>query len=552
MSSKIKTALGTHKADLVLKNGKYLNVFTNELLDGNIAIHDGYFVGIGDYIGTEEIDIQGKTIIPSFIDGHIHLESSIVSPYEFACSVIPHGTTAVVADPHEIANVTGTDGLDYMLKSTENLPLDVFMMLPSCVPATPEDENGAKLTHHELVPYLREKRVLGLGEVMNFVGVLAEDKELMDKISSTLAYYKRIDGHAPNVVGNEINAYIAAGITSDHESVTEEEALEKLRKGMWVMIREGTAAKNLSSLMKLFQEKYHFRCMLVTDDRHPGELKHHGHLDYIIKKAISLGADPIFAIKMASFNTAKYFRLSEVGAIGVGYKANFIITSDINKLDILEVYKDGEKIYSQSQGLKAFNKPVIDKSLLKRVQSTFNVKELSPSDFHYEDTPPYTVIGLEDGQITTKKLILENLDSCAKVAVVERHKGTGHIGRSYLYGYGLSEGALATSIAHDSHNLIVVGTNEEDMALAANCVRNNEGGLAVALNGKIVGQLPLPIAGLMCERNTDEVEKIMTSLKEQAYKQGVSRNIDPFMTLGFVSLPVIPEIRLTTKGLVEL
>ena len=262
MPSKIKTALGTHKADLVLKNGKYLNVFTNELLEGTIAIHHGYFVGIGDYTGIEEIDLQGKTVIPSFIDGHIHLESSIVSPYEFACSVIPHGTTAVIADPHEIANVTGTDGLDYMLKSTENLPLDVFMMLPSCVPATPEDENGAKLTHHELVPYLREKRVLGLGEVMNFPGVLAEDKELMDKISSTLAYYKRVDGHAPEVVGNEINAYITAGITSDHESVTEEEALEKLRKGMWVMIREGTAAKNLSSLMKLFQEKYHFPCKI--------------------------------------------------------------------------------------------------------------------------------------------------------------------------------------------------------------------------------------------------------------------------------------------------
>ena len=321
---------------------------------------------------------------------------------------------------------------------------------------------------------------------------------------------------------------------------------------MWVMIREGTAAKNLAPLMKLFEQKYHFRCMLVTDDRHPGELKNQGHMDYIVKEAIKRGADPILAIKMASFNTAKYFRLSEVGAIGVGYKANFIITPDIKELQILEVYKEGERIYHYKDGLKDFPRPKIDKSLLKRVQSTFNVKELLPSDFVMEAKPPYTVIGLDSGQITTKKIITEDLTDTVKLAVVERHKGTGHIGKGYLYGYDLKKGAIATSIAHDSHNLIVAGANEEDMALAANCVRNNEGGLAIALDGKIVGELPLPIAGLMCEKSTEEVEEIMLKLKRQAYIQGVSRQIDPFMTLAFVSLPVIPEIRLTTKGLVEL
>lgn len=551
MENRIDSALGYQKADIVLRNAKYINVFTNELLDGDIAIKDGYFVGIGDYEGITEIDLKGNTVIPSFIDGHIHLESSIVSPYEFARATIPHGTTAVVADPHEIANVMGTDGIDYMLQSTEDMPLDVFLMLPSCVPAMPDDENGAVLTHHELVPYLREKRVLGLGEVMNCPAVLNKDFEMIEKLTSTLAYGKKIDGHAPGVRGKALNAYITAGVTSDHECTNLDEALEKLRKGMWVIIREGTAAKNLEALIRLFDEKYHFRCMTCTDDKHPGDLYHDGHMDYIIKKAVSLGANPILAIKTATINTAKHFGIDNVGAIGIGYKANFSIVDDIRALNILSVYKEGKEIYNKQTGLVPFEKPKVDKKLMLRINHTFNVKELKPFDFSIEKQDKYTVIGLHNKQITTEKIVTSDISDCVMLAVAERHKGTGHIGKCYLSGYGLKKGAIATSIAHDAHNLIVAGKTEEDMAVAANCVRNNNGGFAIALDGKIIGELPLPLAGLMCDKSVEEVTEIMDNLHKTATELGVNPEIDPFMTLGFVSLTVIPEIRLTTTGIVE-
>ena len=551
MKNRINSALGYEKADIVLRNAKFVNVFSNELLDGDIAVKDGYFVGIGDYDGLVEIDLKGKTVIPSFIDGHIHLESSIVSPYEFAKAAIPHGTTAVVADPHEIANVVGTDGIDYMLQITDGMPFDVYIMLPSCVPATPDDENGAELTHHELVPFLREPRVLGLGEVMNCPGVLNKDFELLEKIQSTLAYSKKVDGHAPAVVGKDLNAYITSGISSDHECTTLDEALEKLRKGMLIAIREGTAAKNLEALVGLFEEKYHSRCFLCCDDKHPGDILSQGHIDYIIKKAVSLGANPILAIKMATINTAKHFRMQNVGAIGIGYKANFSIVDDIRGLNILAVYKDGNEIYSKEKGLVDFKEPVVDKKLLLRVNHTFNIKELVPKDFAIEKQDEYTVIGLQNKQITTEKIITSDISDCTMLAVCERHKGTGHIGTCYLAGYGLKKGAIATSISHDNHNLIVAGKNAEDMAVAANCVRANNGGLAIAVDGKVVGELALPIAGLMCEKPIEEVAEIMDELKKTAKELGVNPEIDPFMTLGFVALTVIPEIRLTTKGIVE-
>ena len=551
MNDRIDSALGYQKADIVLRNAKYVNVFTNELLDGDIAIKDGYFVGIGDYEGICEIDLKGKTAIPSFIDSHIHLESSIVSPYEFAKAVIPHGTTAVVADPHEIANVIGTDGIDYMLQSTSGLPLDVFIMLPSCVPATPDEENGANLTHHELVPYLREDRVLGLGEVMNAPGVINKDFELLEKITSTLAYGKKIDGHAPGVIGKNLNAYITAGVTSDHECTTLDEALEKLRKGMWIAIREGTAAKNVEALVKLFDEKYHFRCMTCSDDKHPGDILKQGHMDYIVKKAVSLGANPILAIKTATINAAKHFKLPDVGAIGIGYKANFSVVDDIRALNILSVYKEGKEIYSKENGLISFEHPKVDKKLMLRVKHTFNIKELVPSDFEIEKQDEYTVIGLHNKQITTEKIITSDVSDCVMLAVAERHKGTGHIGKCYLAGYGLKRGAIATSISHDNHNLIVAGKNAEDMAAAANCVRANNGGMAIAVDGKVIGELALPLAGLMCDSPIEEVAAIMDDLHEKAAELGANPDIDPFMTLGFVALTVIPSIRLTTKGIYE-
>ena len=564
----IKAAFGEVSPDIVLKNGKVLNVFTNELEEIDVAIHDGFIVGLGEYQGINEYDMEGKIISPGFIDGHIHLESSMISPKEFARAVVPHGTTAVITDPHEIANVSGTTGIDYMLASTEGLPMDVFFMLPSCVPATPIDEAGATLLAKDLEPYYSNARVLGLAELMNAYGTVRSDKDIVDKIISAKSNNKLIDGHGPDLTGKELNAYVFAGVTSDHECCSFNEALEKLRRGQWIMIREGTAAKNLSALIPLFGKRYYQRCMLVTDDKHPGDLIRRGHIDYIIREAVKRGADPIHAIKMGSLHAAQYFGLKEYGAVAPGYRANLAILNNLEDLKVTDVFYNGKLVAKDGKALGQNieqSENQVPKELVDKVYNSFHAKETKPEDFIIKKEGKFQrVIGLTKGELLTKELIVplekDSLDKnvgvdierdIVKMAVIERHKDTGHIGLGFLYGYGLKEGAVASSIAHDSHNLIVAGTNDEDISLAANTVIKNHGGLAVVNQGKVLGELKLPIAGLMCDVEAENVDEILTELKEITSELGVSNAIDPFMTLAFASLPVIPELRLTTKGLVH-
>ena len=547
----IDVAAGRAPADLVLKNATYVNVFSNELCHGDIAVAEGLIVGMGEYHGKVEVDVSGKLVLPGFIDAHIHLESSLVSPTEFAKAVLPHGTTTVITDPHEIANVMGTDGIEYMLQATEDLPVDVRFMLPSCVPATPLDESGANLDYRAIDSFYDHPRVQGLAEMMNYVGVVNGDGQVVEKIVASQAHHKKIDGHAPGLSGKDLNAYIAAGVYSDHECSDMEDAMNKLRLGQYIMIREGTAARNLEALMPLLTSQYVDRCMFCTDDKHPNDLLEKGHIDYIVKKAISLGADPIVAVKAACHNAARYFLLNNRGAIAPGYLGDFVIIDDFQHFEIEMVYKRGVLMYDGQ--LRDFPAPEIDPYLVKRAHDTFQVAHLTAEDF--SDGRPHAVIGMIPGEIVTQDAgYADHADpeqDILKIAVIERHKNTHHIGLGYIKGYGLKRGAVATSISHDSHNIIVVGATDEDMAAAANRIVENRGGITVMENGQVLGEVTLSIAGIMSDDSLVMVNSALEDAKDEAFGLGVSRGIDPFMTLSFMALPVIPSLRITTRGVFD-
>ena len=547
----IDVAAGRAPADLVLKNATYVNVFSNELCHGDIAVAEGLIVGMGEYHGKVEVDVSGKLVLPGFIDAHIHLESSLVSPTEFAKAVLPHGTTTVITDPHEIANVMGTDGIEYMLQATEDLPVDVRFMLPSCVPATPLDESGANLDYRAIDSFYDHPRVQGLAEMMNYVGVVNGDGQVVEKIVASQAHHKKIDGHAPGLSGKDLNAYIAAGVYSDHECSDMEDAMNKLRLGQYIMIREGTAARNLEALMPLLTSQYVDRCMFCTDDKHPNDLLEKGHIDYIVKKAISLGADPIVAVKAACHNAARYFLLNNRGAIAPGYLGDFVIIDDFQHFEIEMVYKRGVLMYDGQ--LRDFPAPEIDPYLVKRAHDTFHVAHLTAEDF--SDGRPHAVIGMIPGEIVTQDAgYADHADpeqDILKIAVIERHKNTHHIGLGYIKGYGLKRGAVATSISHDSHNTIVVGATDEDMAAAANRIVENRGGITVMENGQVLGEVTLSIAGIMSDDSLVMVNSALEDAKDEAFGLGVSRGIDPFMTLSFMALPVIPSLRITTRGVFD-
>ena len=547
----IDVAAGRAPADLVLKNATYVNVFSNELCHGDIAVAEGLIVGMGEYHGKVEVDVSGKLVLPGFIDAHIHLESSLVSPTEFAKAVLPHGTTTVITDPHEIANVMGTDGIEYMLQATEDLPVDVRFMLPSCVPATPLDESGANLDYRAIDSFYDHPRVQGLAEMMNYVGVVNGDGQVVEKIVASQAHHKKIDGHAPGLSGKDLNAYIAAGVYSDHECSDMEDAMNKLRLGQYIMIREGTAARNLEALMPLLTSQYVDRCMFCTDDKHPNDLLEKGHIDYIVKKAISLGADPIVAVKAACHNAARYFLLNNRGAIAPGYLGDFVIIDDFQHFEIEMVYKRGVLMYDGQ--LRDFPAPEIDPYLVKRAHDTFHVAHLTAEDF--SDGRPHAVIGMIPGEIVTQDAgYADHADpeqDILKIAVIERHKNTHHIGLGYIKGYGLKRGAVATSISHDSHNIIVVGATDEDMAAAANRIVENRGGITVMENGQVLGEVTLSIAGIMSNDSLVMVNSALEDAKDEAFGLGVSRGIDPFMTLSFMALPVIPSLRITTRGVFD-
>ena len=548
----IAAAAGREPADLVLKNATFVNVFSNELSNMDIAVTEGLIVGMGSYHGREEVDCTGKIVLPGFLDAHIHLESSLVSPTEFVKAVLPHGTTTVVTDPHEIANVMGTDGIEYMLQATENLPVDVRFMLPSCVPATPLDESGAILDYRAIDSFYDHPRVQGLAEMMNFVGAINGDEQTVEKIVAAQAHHKKIDGHAPDLQGNDLNAYIAAGVYSDHECHDVKDAIAKLERGQFIMIREGTAARNLEALMPLLTGKYADRCMFCTDDKHPNDLLEKGHIDYIVKKAISLGADPITAVKVACHNAARYFLLNNRGGISPGYLADFVIIDNFQDFNIEQVYKKGVLMVDHGE-IQDFPSPEIEPYLVERAHKTFHVAALTAEDF--AEKRPRGIIGMVDGEITTVDAgYSDRIDveyDVLKIAVVERHKNTHHIGIGYIQGYGLKSGAVATSISHDSHNIIVVGTNETDMAAAVNRVVELNGGIVVWDGGQSVAEVPLAIAGIMSDEPLVTVNEKLETAKDAAHKLGVNPGIDPFMTLSFMALPVIPSLRITTRGVFD-
>lgn len=547
----IAVAAGREKADLVLKNAKYLNVFSNEFLCGDIAVANGLIAGVGKYDGKTEIDVSGKLVLPGFIDAHIHLESSMVTPAEFAKAVVAHGTTTVITDPHEITNVMGIDGVEYMIQASQNLPIDVHFMMPSCVPATEIDESGAELDCKDIDLYLDNKKVLGLAEMMNYVGVINGDKNVLSKIVTSQAHHKKIDGHAPELSGNDLNAYIAAGVYSDHECSTFENALEKLRKGQFIMIREGTAAHNLKALMPLLTQQYYSRCMFATDDKHPSDLLYGGHIDYIVKQALKNGADPIVALKTATHHAARYFLLNNKGAIASGYLADIVVVDNLENFNVETVFKCGKLVFDGE--VKDFSAPTVDEKLAEKCFDTFHLNSVTPSSFKVDGK--LGLIGLVGGELLTRnlgtadKIDVEN--DILKIACIERHKGTNHIGVGYVKGYSLKSGAVATSVAHDSHNIITVGCNDDDIAVAVNAIKDSKGGIAVVENGKIKALLELPIAGLMSDEPLTTVNEKLENAKSSAYELGADKSIDPFMTLSFLSLPVIPSLRITTKGVFD-
>ena len=566
LREQVAAATGSKKAELVLKNAQIVNVFTQSVETGDIAIEGGYIVGIGNYEGITEKDLGGAYVCPGFLDGHIHIESSMTSPGEFERAVVPHGTIAVITDPHEIANVAGTAGIRFMMQSAQKLDLDVYFMLPSCVPATDLDESGAELLARDLEPFYADEKVLGLAEMMNAFGVTHGDKGCFEKLVQARSLKKAIDGHAPALSGKELNAYVTAGIRSDHECSDFEEAKEKFARGQWIMIRQGTAAKNLKALMGMFEDPYYQRCLLVTDDKHPGDLIRIGHIDAIIREAVSMGADPIRAIRMGTLNAAAYFGLHDMGAVAPGYKADLAVFDDLRTLNVKQVYKGGKLVAENGKMLHQKEKNTDWSTEIKeRVFHSFHRVPITVEELQLKETTGthQRVIDMVAHELITKERIEEwkELPGVApgvdisrdivKLAAIERHKNTGHVGLGFLGKYGLKKGAVATSIGHDSHNLVIAGVTDEDMVLAGNRVIENGGGLAIALEGKVLADLPLPIGGLMADEPVEVVDEKLEHMKKISTELGISKDIDAFMTLAFISLPVIPKLRLNTYGVVD-
>jgi adenine deaminase len=552
----ISVAKGELPADLILANTRVVNVFTGEIESGNVAICEDRIAGIGDYHQAKQvIDLGGSYLAPGLINGHTHIESSMLDVAQYARAVVPRGTLAVVTDLHEIANVCGLEGIRYVLRCARRLPLDLFLMAPSCVPATTLETSGASLEPEDIGQVLRWQGCIGLGEVMNFPGVIGANASVLSKIN--MARRKIVDGHAPGVTGKNLTAYIAAGIYSDHESVSLDEAREKFRQGMWAMIREGSSEKNLDALLPLVTDKTYKRCLFVVDDRNCVDLLRDGDIDAVVRKAIDRGLDPVRAIQMATINTADYFRLDRLGAVAPGYMANLIVLSELSSLQVDMVFyrghlvaKEGKPLFPPHQGGG------------KELTNTVNIKPFNKEALRLlasGETEP--VIEIVPGQIITRKRVekVKVLDGVVmpdtsrdilKVVVVERHKATGNIGVGMVMGFGLKRGALASSIAHDSHNIVVVGTNDEDIFTAVKEIERLNGGLVVAADGKVLANLGLPIAGLLSDEPLEVVVSKLEKLEHLAAELGTTLS-SPFATLSFLALPVIPELRLTDFGLVD-
>ncbi len=556
LAERIKVATGEGKVDLLIKNGRVVDVFSGQIEKRDVAIFDGRIVGFGDYQAKRTIDVEGDFLCPGLIDGHVHVESSMVGIPEFARAILPHGTTTIVMDPHEIANVWGVEGVRFMAESAKGIPLNVFIMIPSCVPATSLETSGAELKADDIEPLLNEPWAIGLAEMMNFPGVISRDPEVLKKIE--IAHGKRIDGHAPLLTGKGLYAYLTSGIRSDHECSTPKEAKEKLKNGMWIMVREGSTARNLKDLLPLIHSKNSRRFFWVTDDRHPKELIEEGHIDSMIRQAIRLGLDPILAIQMATLNVAEYFRLDDLGAIAPGFRADLVSFDHLGEFRIKKVFKDGLLIAEGGRLLPKALKRIKG----RKIRESIHIGEIDRDSFLLRGNQPWAkVIQLIPGQIITKKVMKKIIlkdgvaypnpeEDLLKIAVVERHRGTGNIGVGFVQGFGLKEGAIGSSVAHDSHNIIVVGTNDEEILRAVQGIQKMGGGLIVISKGKVLASLPLPIGGLMAEVSVDRVYQKLRALDEKVRELGCEL-VDPFMALSFLSLPVIPELKITDKGLVD-
>lgn len=555
----IDYSIKNKKSELVLKNANIVNVFSHEIVKADVAIQKGIIVGIGSYDGIKNIDLNGKYITPGFIDPHVHIESSMVSPAEFAKAIVPMGTTTIITDPHEIANVCGLEGIEYILKSSEDLPLCVYSMLPSCVPATDFENSGARLEATSLEKYINHDRILGLGEMMNYPGVINQDKIVTDKLELAKRYKKYIDGHIPNISNEGLNAYILSGISTDHECSTVEEMIEKISLGMYVMIREGSAARNLETLIKGVNINNYQRCLFCTDDKHPQDILKNGHIDNNIRLAIKNNIDPIIAIKMATINVANCYNLQNIGAIAPGYIADIVVVDNLEEFNVLEVYKHGKLVGKDKKAL--FETREIENS---NVTNTVNIDKLTKEDLKINlEKDIANVIGLLPHNLVTEKLIRkvdvengvfkfnQNVD-ILKLVVIERHTNKKSIGLGLVENFKLKNGAIASTVAHDSHNIIVVGDNDEDIINAVDEIKKIGGGLSISSNNEILGSLSLPIAGLMSDKDINHVSENLENMLSIAYeKLNVSKDIEPFMTLAFLALPVIPHIKITDKGLFD-
>ena len=561
--SMIDVATGRNKAQLVFKNVNLVNVFTGEIYCTDVAVHDGYIAGIGEYNGAEELDMSGKYLCPGFIDGHVHIESSLVTPGEYAKSIVPKGTTTIIADPHEIANVKGIAGIKYMIEGTENLPLYVHIMLPSCVPATPFENSGTVLKAEDLIELINHPKVLGLGEMMDYVSVISCEKSIINKIVLAKNVNKFIDGHAPGLSGKDLAGYVMAGVHTDHECATSDEAIERLRLGVHVMFREGSAARNIIGLLPAINDFSIGRCLFCTDDRHPKDILESGHIDNNIRVAIKNGLSPVKAYQMATINAARCYNIEKVGAIAPGYKADLVILNDLENVDIYQVYKKGRLVAENGKPL--FNIRSINDS---KMRNSVNIKPLTPDCFTFSNVSGSKksllnrIIGVQPHSLVTKDITLnvvkkgskyftEEGEPLLKIAVVERHHATGNIGLALIMNIGLQNGAIASTVAHDSHNIVVAGDNDGDMILAVEHLQNIGGGITIASEGKILNTLELPIAGLMSNTSLEEVQEKLEEMLKQAYSMGINPEIDPFMTLSFMALPVIPELKLTDLGLFD-
>lgn len=556
LKRRISLALGEEPADLFVKNCRLVNTLSGEVHDASFAVADGMVVGFGDYEAQDTLDAQGRYVCPGLIDGHIHIESSLLTPYEFARAVAPHGTAAVVCDPHEIANVLGRNGLMYMLEAGRGLPVGIYFMMPSCVPATHLETSGASLDASDVAWFLKEHpdRFLGLAEMMNFPGVLFKDPGVLAKLEAAAG--RRMDGHAPGLSGRALSAYVAAGPASDHECTTLEEAREKLRLGMHIMIREGTSEKNLADLVELARHGGGQRLMLVSDDRHPEDLMARGHLDWTVREAIRLGVDPVTAVRMASLNTAVYFGLKERGALAPGYRADFMLLDDLQEFRISEVYLGGKRMDTLE-----FPTPKISPGI--NTEGSMNIAGLSEESFHImAGEGRLRAIEVVPGQIVTREYLAEPKtekglalanaeENLAKLAVIERHSASGRTGLGFVRGLGIERGALASTVAHDSHNLIVAGMSDSDMLLAARHAVKIGGGLVVAEGGRVLADLPLPVAGLMSALGLEDTVYRLRDLNAAASALGEKVMENPFMTLSFLALPVIPRLKLTDLGLMD-